>query len=63
MKTGIKDTFDSINNSPEYNRILGAAGEQGRIIGILEYYEEKYPEFAEIFNQIMEEIEISKNND
>lgn len=41
MKIGIKDTFDSISNSPEYNKILGAAGEQGRIIGILEYYKEK----------------------
>ena len=63
MKIGIEDTFYGLCNDPEYNKILGVAGEQGRIIGILEYYKEKCPELTGIFDHIMKEIETGKNND
>lgn len=56
MKIGIKETYDAISNSPEYNQILGASREQGRIIGILHYYQEKHPELYTIIYQIIEEI-------
>lgn len=56
MKIGIKETYDAISNSPEFNKILGASGEQGRIIGILKHYQEKCPELFAIFDHIIEEI-------
>lgn len=56
MKIGIKETYDAIFNSPEYNQILGASREQGKIIGILHDYQEMHPELYSIIERIVEEI-------
>lgn len=56
------NTLKQLSDSPELSKYLGKVGEQGRIIGILKFYKDKYPEFpSSIFDKIMEEIETEKN--
>lgn len=55
------DILNQLTDSPEVSRLLGKSGEQGRIIGIIKFYKDKYSEMSHIFNNILEEIETEKN--